>query len=115
MRSLKVAMSYHLVARAFSCKGDFRTALLHEKDAYAIYKGMVSCTPKGIPNYVTTLKFYWILGELMFFTTKDLIHVKFLCLIILYILKTLRARVERQRMSGLNPGKKNAYHTNNRL
>jgi protein TIF31 len=38
-KSLKVAMSYHLVARAYSCKGDFRTALNHEKEAYTIYKG----------------------------------------------------------------------------
>ena len=41
-RSLKVAMSYHLVARAFSCKGDFRTALQHEKEAFGIYKQLVN-------------------------------------------------------------------------
>lgn len=41
-RSLKVAMSYHLVARTHSCKGDFRTALQNEKEAYAIYKQLVS-------------------------------------------------------------------------
>lgn len=37
-RSLKVAMSYHLVARTQSCMGDFRAALNNEKETYAIYK-----------------------------------------------------------------------------
>lgn len=37
-KSLKVAVSYHLVARTQSCMGDFRSALNHEKEAYAIYK-----------------------------------------------------------------------------
>ncbi len=41
-KSLKVAMSYHLVARADSCKGDFRTALNHEKEAFTIYRQMVT-------------------------------------------------------------------------
>lgn len=36
--SLKVAVSYHLVARTQSCMGDFRAALNHEKETYAIYK-----------------------------------------------------------------------------
>ncbi|XP_074643957.1 clustered mitochondria protein homolog [Tubulanus polymorphus] len=36
--SLKVAMSHHLVARAHSCRGDFRTAFASEKSAYNIYK-----------------------------------------------------------------------------
>ena len=40
-KSLKVAMSYHLVARTHSCRGDFRAALQSEKEAYAIYKQMV--------------------------------------------------------------------------
>jgi protein TIF31 len=40
-RSLKVAMNYHLVARTFSCKGDFRTALQHEKEAFSIYKQLL--------------------------------------------------------------------------
>lgn len=35
--NLKVAMNYHLVARGYSCRGDFRTALLDEKQAYLIY------------------------------------------------------------------------------
>ena len=42
--SLKVAMSYHLIARTYSCKGDFRTALQNEKEAYTIYKQVVSYT-----------------------------------------------------------------------
>ena len=36
-----MAMNYHLVARAHSCKGDFRTALQYEKEAYSIYKTAV--------------------------------------------------------------------------
>ncbi|XP_076627547.1 clustered mitochondria protein homolog [Colletes latitarsis] len=38
LRSLKVAVSYHLVARTQSCMGDFRAALNNEKETYAIYK-----------------------------------------------------------------------------
>uniref|UniRef100_A0A4Y0BKA2 Clustered mitochondria protein homolog n=1 Tax=Anopheles funestus TaxID=62324 RepID=A0A4Y0BKA2_ANOFN len=37
-KSLKVAVSYHLVARTQSCMGDFRSALVNEKETYAIYK-----------------------------------------------------------------------------
>ncbi|KAL1450678.1 hypothetical protein WDU94_003013, partial [Cyamophila willieti] len=37
-KSLKVAVSYHLVARTQSCMGDFRSALQNEKETYAIYK-----------------------------------------------------------------------------
>lgn len=37
-KSLKVAVTYHLVARTQSCMGDFRSALNHEKEAYGIYK-----------------------------------------------------------------------------
>lgn len=40
-RSLKVALCYHLVARTFSCKGDFRSALQNEKEAYSIYKQLL--------------------------------------------------------------------------
>ncbi|CAN8015169.1 unnamed protein product [Ixodes persulcatus] len=40
-RSLKVAVSYHLVARAQSCLGDFRGALHNEKETYAIYKAQL--------------------------------------------------------------------------
>jgi len=42
-RSLKVALNHHLVARTHSCKGDFRSALQSEKEAYAIYKQLVRC------------------------------------------------------------------------
>jgi len=41
-RSLKVALNHHLVARTHSCKGDFRSALQSEKEAYTIYKQLVS-------------------------------------------------------------------------
>merc|ERR1712223_2002289 len=37
-KSLKVAVSYHLVARTQSCMGDFRSALQHEKETFTIYK-----------------------------------------------------------------------------
>lgn len=40
-RSLKVAVSYHLVARAQSCLGDFRGALQNEKETYTIYKAQL--------------------------------------------------------------------------
>nr|CAB3231841.1 clustered mitochondria protein homolog [Phallusia mammillata] len=36
--SLKAALSHHLVARAHSCKGEFRQALNHEKETYKLYK-----------------------------------------------------------------------------
>lgn len=41
-KSLKVALSYHLVARTQSCMGDFRSALNNEKETYGIYKQLVS-------------------------------------------------------------------------
>lgn len=37
-KSLKVAMSHHLVARVYDSKAEFRSALQHEKDGYTIYK-----------------------------------------------------------------------------
>lgn len=40
-QSLKVAVSYHLVARTQSCMGDFRAALNNEKETYAIYKQLL--------------------------------------------------------------------------
>lgn len=40
-KSLKVAVSYHLLARTQSCMGNFRSALNNEKEAYAIYKQQV--------------------------------------------------------------------------
>ena len=40
-QSLKVAVSYHLVARTQSCMGDFRTALQNEKETYAIYRAQL--------------------------------------------------------------------------
>lgn len=43
-KSLKVALSYHLVARTQSCMGDFRSALNNEKETYGIYKQLVSLT-----------------------------------------------------------------------
>jgi protein TIF31 len=38
VKSLKVAVSFHLVARTQSCMGDFRSALTNEKETFTIYK-----------------------------------------------------------------------------
>jgi len=38
LKSLKVALSHHLCARILSCRGDFRSALNSEREAYQIYK-----------------------------------------------------------------------------
>lgn len=40
-KSLKVAVTYHLVARTQSCMGNFRSALTNEKEAFTIYKTQV--------------------------------------------------------------------------
>jgi len=40
-KSLKVAVSYHLVARTQSCMGDFRSALANEKETFTIYKNQL--------------------------------------------------------------------------
>jgi len=40
-KSLKVAMGHHLVARTYSCRGDFRGALASEKEAYTIYRQLL--------------------------------------------------------------------------
>uniref|UniRef100_A0A8B9H913 Clustered mitochondria protein homolog n=1 Tax=Astyanax mexicanus TaxID=7994 RepID=A0A8B9H913_ASTMX len=41
-RSLKVALSHHLVARVYESKAEFRSALQHEKEGYTIYKNQVT-------------------------------------------------------------------------
>jgi len=38
VKSLKVALAHHLLARTHSCLGDFRTALHCEKECFAIYR-----------------------------------------------------------------------------
>uniref|UniRef100_A0A6Q2Y4I9 Clustered mitochondria protein homolog n=1 Tax=Esox lucius TaxID=8010 RepID=A0A6Q2Y4I9_ESOLU len=40
-RSLKLALSHHLVARVYESKAEFRSALQHEKEGYTIYKNQV--------------------------------------------------------------------------
>lgn len=40
-KSMKTALSYHLLARLHSCRGDFRTALMNERDTYQIYKSLL--------------------------------------------------------------------------
>lgn len=39
--SLKVAHSRYLVAKAFESKGEFRSALQHEKESYTVYKNLL--------------------------------------------------------------------------
>ena len=38
---MKTALAYHLLARLQSCRGDFRTALMNERETYQIYKALV--------------------------------------------------------------------------
>ncbi|XP_019741401.1 clustered mitochondria protein homolog isoform X1 [Hippocampus comes] len=40
-RSLKVALSHHLIARVYESKAEFRSALQHEKEGYTIYKNQM--------------------------------------------------------------------------
>ena len=41
VKSMKTALSYHLLARLQSCRGDFRTALMNERETYQIYKNLL--------------------------------------------------------------------------
>ena len=62
-KSLKVAVSYHLVARTQSCMGDFRSALNNEKETYAIYKQQV-CHDEHLQNKLhTNFVIFLQLGE----------------------------------------------------
>ena len=56
-------MNYHLVARTYSCKGDFRTALHNEKQAYIIYKQLVSHT--RYPTHLPVDKTLWVDAHLV--------------------------------------------------
>jgi protein TIF31 len=58
-KSLKVAVSYHLVARTQSCMGDFRSALNNEKETYAIYKQQVSGENYFIWNLFSSFMFHF--------------------------------------------------------
>lgn len=40
-KSMKTALSYHLLARLLSCQGDFRGALMNERETYQIYKTLL--------------------------------------------------------------------------
>jgi protein TIF31 len=40
-QSMKTALSFHLLARLQSCRGDFRTALMNERETYQIYKSLL--------------------------------------------------------------------------
>jgi protein TIF31 len=41
VKSMKTALSFHLLARLQSCRGDFRTALMNERETYQIYKSIL--------------------------------------------------------------------------
>jgi len=56
-------MSYHLIARTYSCKGDFRTALQNEKEAYTIYKQVVSFLYEFSEQSVQCSKFILRAGQ----------------------------------------------------
>jgi len=38
---MKTAFSYHLIARLQSCRGDFRTALMNERETFQIYRALL--------------------------------------------------------------------------
>jgi protein TIF31 len=40
-KSMKTALSFHLLARLQSCRGDFRAALMNERETYQIYKALL--------------------------------------------------------------------------
>ncbi len=40
-KSMKTALSLHLLARLQSCRGDFRTALMNERETYQIYRTLL--------------------------------------------------------------------------
>ncbi|XP_034062393.1 clustered mitochondria protein homolog isoform X4 [Gymnodraco acuticeps] len=56
--SLKHAQSHHLLATVFESKGDFRSSLQHEKEAYLIYRSQVGenhDSTKESSDYLKTL------------------------------------------------------------
>ncbi|XP_063061104.1 clustered mitochondria protein homolog isoform X2 [Engraulis encrasicolus] len=56
-RSLKVALSHHLVARVYESKAEFRSALQHEKEGYTIYKNQVGETHEKTKESSEYLKY----------------------------------------------------------
>ena len=69
-KSLKVAVSYHLVARTQSCMGDFRSALQNERETFAIYKSQLG--DEHDKTKVNSLKFPYPLLAIRF-------HAFFVC------------------------------------
>ncbi|XP_069002269.1 clustered mitochondria protein homolog [Embiotoca jacksoni] len=56
--STKHAHSHHLLATVYESKGEFRSALQHEKEAYSIYKSQVGenhCNTKESSEYLKSL------------------------------------------------------------
>uniref|UniRef100_A0A674NKK5 Clustered mitochondria protein homolog n=1 Tax=Takifugu rubripes TaxID=31033 RepID=A0A674NKK5_TAKRU len=56
-RSLKVALSHHLVARVYESKAEFRSALQHEKEGYTIYKNQMGETHEKTKESSEYLKY----------------------------------------------------------
>ena len=62
-RSLKVALSHHLCARIQSCRGDFRSALSSEREAYQIYRLQVKLISPSIEESSDSLSLSLQLGD----------------------------------------------------
>ncbi|XP_008307926.1 clustered mitochondria protein homolog isoform X2 [Cynoglossus semilaevis] len=56
-RSLKVALSHHLVAKVYESKAEFRSALQHEKEGYTIYKNQMGETHEKTKESSEYLKY----------------------------------------------------------
>uniref|UniRef100_A0A915J4Z3 Uncharacterized protein n=1 Tax=Romanomermis culicivorax TaxID=13658 RepID=A0A915J4Z3_ROMCU len=59
-QSLKTALTYHLLARTQSCRGDFRSALQYEKETFTIYKNTYTVGLQFTKIRFTLLSFLWI-------------------------------------------------------
>uniref|UniRef100_A0A8C5H269 Clustered mitochondria protein homolog n=1 Tax=Gouania willdenowi TaxID=441366 RepID=A0A8C5H269_GOUWI len=89
-RSLKVALSHHLVARVYESKAEFRSALQHEKEGYTIYKNQVehmrkqrkaliqATCPFTAPSMASVLEQLNIINGIIFIplSQKDLENLK---------------------------------------
>ncbi|ETE69328.1 hypothetical protein L345_04868 [Ophiophagus hannah] len=72
-KSLKVALSHHLVARVYESKAEFRSALQHEKEGYTIYKNQFTA-----PSMASVLEQLNIINGILFIplSQKDLESLK---------------------------------------
>lgn len=82
-KSLKVAVSYHLVARTQSCMGDFRSALNNEKETYAIYKQQVCELFQRVYYYLGYSPFYCIYTGALMCSYFHICYYFYACLFLL--------------------------------